>query len=237
MKNSTMASAAAPRLPSARLPVAETRCGSSCTDRLSSSFFGVLVSWEFSLFTRSGPSLPVSSTTTIRWVDLLFAISSVGTIEIATTNRGRIRVVIQKALVLARCRYSRFATTTTLLSRIAHRLEEDLLQLRLLGAELVDVEELDHPPQRLAHLGLGPQHQLHDAVLDRRLLHLGQRLQALEIPVGHQPVIVPTHLALDRLELAVEHGAAVGDQADVVAHPLGQLHAVGGEDHALAWDR
>src|SRR6185369_14567880 len=140
-----------------------------------SAFVFFSASRELSLFARSAPSLPVSSTTTIRCVDLEFISSMLGTIETAATNKGRIRVVIQKALVLARCRYSRFATTTILLGRIAHRLQEDLLQLRLFGAELVDVEEFDHPTQRLGSLSLRPQHQLHDVVLDRRLLYLGHR--------------------------------------------------------------
>src|SRR6201747_2230202 len=334
MKKRTTASITAPMLPSARLPVAETFCGASSTDRLSSSSFagstpasrkrtcrtieemasfsaawvktfetlrawystgvspntpgliqtqasiclaitrrlrsaccaarsaaggsarawkltissrsrwppnpcaglpaGVSASCEFIFVTRAGPTLPVSSTTTMLWLALLFESNRVGTTEIADTNRGRISVVSQKALVLARWRNSRFAMTTTLLGRIAHRLEEDLFELRLLGAELVDVEESHHLPQRVGPLDLRLQQQLHDAVLDHRVRHLGHRLDALEVAVRHQAEGVAPHLALDRLQLAVEHRAAVGDQADVVAHPFGQLHPVSGEHDALA---
>src|SRR6185295_18500012 len=332
MKNMTMASAAAPRLPSARLPAAETFCGSRCTERLSSStragsipacrkracrtmedsssrsaswvktletlrawystglsaktpgliqtqasiFFSSTcrsraalcalrsaaggsalaakltissASWlrrpagfsasafgvrAFIFATRSAPTLPVSSTTTSRWETLDLESSSAGSTETAVTNRGRISVMIQNALVLARCRYSRFATATTLLGRIAHRLHEDLLQLRLFGAELVDVEEFDHPPQRRGSRGVRPQQQLGRAVLDRRLLHFGQILEPLQVALGHQPIGVAADAALDLLQIAVEHGAAAVDQADVIAHALGELHAVGGEHDALS---
>src|SRR6476661_5314399 len=326
MKKRTMASIAAPRLPSARLPEAETFCVSSFTDRLSastragsipasrkracrttveiSSFsascvktFETLRAWystglaantpgaiqtqassslsstrlsrafrwaarsgaggsvsasklttwslprplcafsispEFIFATRVEPTLPVSSTTTIFWLALLFESSRAGTVEIAVTNRGRISVVIQNALVLARWRYSRFAMTATFLSCIVHHLEEDLLELRLLGAELVNVEELHELPQHGGPLHLRPQQQLGDAVLHQRLLHLRHLLEPSEIAVGHQPEGVPPDPALDRLQLAVEHGAAAGDQADVVAQSLGELHAVGGEHDALA---
>src|SRR5215203_387240 len=188
----------------------------------------------FSFATRGAPSLPVSSTTTIFWLALLFESSKAGSTDSATTNRGRVSVVIQNALVFARWRYSRLPTTTTFSSRIAHRLHEDLLQLRLFGAELVNFEEFDHLPQELSARGVRPQQQLHHPVLRDGLLDLRQVVQALQVALGDQPVGVAAHPPLDVLERSVQHGSAIGDQADVVAHPLGQLHAVGGEHDALA---
>src|SRR6185436_8766918 len=144
------------------------------------------------------------------------------------------RVAIQKPLPRMRCEYSRFATTTMLSSRITHRLEEDLLQLGLFRAELMDAQELDELAQHLRTVGLRAEHQLEDAILGHGVLDLGEGLDAVEVPLGHEPEGVASHLPLDGAELAGQHDPALGDEADVVADPLGQLHAVGGEDDALA---
>src|SRR4051812_12794302 len=156
-------------------------------------------------FKASATPWPVASTTTIVWLVWLLEIRRVGRIVTAAANSGTARGAIQNPLFWTRDRYSRLRTTKILSSRIAHRLHEDLFELRLFRAELADFQEPDHLPQRLGAVGVRPEHQLHLAVLDRGLLHFGHRLQPLEVPFRQQPEGVASHSPLDVPELAVQH--------------------------------
>src|SRR5262249_17877677 len=95
----------------------------------------------------SSPPWPGESTTTTFCPGSALERRSEGRTVTATRKRGRIRVASQKARPLIRCRYSRLATIRILSSCIAHRLDEDGLELRLLGAELADVHELNDLPE------------------------------------------------------------------------------------------
>src|SRR5436309_3258473 len=122
--------------------------------------WGVVLALAICAFRASPIPRPDPSATTMVWCGWLFSTSRPGSVDTSAANRGTARVAIQNPLFRTRCRYSRFRMTKTFSSRIAHRLHEDLFELRLLGAELADFEESDHLPQRLGAVGVRPEHQL-----------------------------------------------------------------------------
>src|SRR5579864_8411678 len=189
---------------------------------------------------------PVSSTITRRcWAFVLDA-ASAGPRIIAPMNAGSSAVAIQNPLLLRRVRYSRLATMKACSGRIAHRLDEDVLEVRFLAAELLHLQELQQLAQQLGARGAGleqqpdaggPRVRRVQRLLRNGDLDSGQGLHPLEVAGPgrrHQPVGVAARPALDLPELAGEYQAAVRDQPDVIAQLLGLLHAMGREEDRLA---
>ena len=161
-----------------------------------------------------------------------------GTASSADITSGINSVLIQKDLVLMRARYSRLAMVQVryqAASRTAFR--------KICSSS--GSSERNSWTRRKATISrstsapsiVGSQQQLRRAVARDRLLDAGHRREPAEVAVGHQPEGVAANPPLDRLELTFEDGAAARDQADVVAQPLGELHAMGREQDALALGR
>src|ERR1700674_1604671 len=191
---------------------------------------------------------PVASTIARRCSDFVFDAARAGPRIIAAMNTGSSAVAIQKPLLLRRVRYSRLPTMKACSGRIAHRLDENVFEVRLLAAELPHLEELQELAQQLGGRSAGLEQQP-DAGIQRvhrfqRVTHIaghrdldfGQGSHPFEVAGRgrrHQPVGIAARLALDLPEVPGEHQPAVRDQADVVAQLFGLLHPVGREQDRL----
>ena len=103
--------------------------------------------------TSRSATTSVSSTMAIFCPAWVLATIRLGRIDQAAIRIGRAIVLIQNPLLLKRARYSRLAMVPTLATRIFDRLDEDVLERRLLGPELLDRQELNELAQDLGSTG------------------------------------------------------------------------------------
>src|SRR5579862_7173300 len=102
---------------------------------------------------------PVASTIARRCSAFVFFAAKAEPRNVAAMNAGSSAVAIQNPLLLRRVRYSRLATMKACSGRIAHRLDEDVLEVRFLAAELLHLQELQQLAQQLGARGAGLEQQ------------------------------------------------------------------------------
>src|SRR5436190_9933542 len=174
---------------------------------LSLAISGALPAWCSSLPRSGVATLPVWSTIASRSVLFERAMSSDGRMVIDSMSTGSSTVPIQKPLVLTRDRYSRRAMTTTLLTCIVHRLDEDLFEIGFFGAELEDARAPHRLAQDLGAVGVLGQQKLGAAEIgvDGHRIDAGQTGENLRGAVDAHGVGVAAPLAFDLAQLALEH--------------------------------
>ena len=152
----------------------------------------------------------------------------------AAIRIGRAIVLIQKPLLLSRARYSRLAIVPTLAIRIADRLDEDVLQIGLLGSELVHRQEIDEMGEDFSAAGTLAEEDLGSAVDDQDLLNTRDLLDPCQIAVSAQSKGVAAIRPLDLGQLAVEHLRPCEIRQIRSQSLLGLVHHVGREDDRRA---
>src|SRR5579859_939158 len=177
----------------------------------------------------------LAATTTMCLVSLLpRCISMFGTTITTSMSAGMKNVMITKARVRTRSRYSRLAIIKMLCIGLAHCVDENFFQRRLHELKLVHPRAIGHHAQKLLGIGAGRQPDFH--VVAVIVVRAYQRVLFQEISV---PFVLDLHVALavpglDRLEIPLQHRRASVDEADAVTQLLHLVHAMGGKQNGLA---